>query len=127
MDQNLTAKQHIFARYNFFNLLDLPLDPFGTGLCADKCAETYQTNAAAIDYSYTIKPNVILSINRQRHPFSLFTLADELELRFEHTLRLACGLQCGNSLRRSFAVHALLHAGGPERYLFARSELHHRP
>ncbi|MGA7625939.1 MAG: carboxypeptidase-like regulatory domain-containing protein [Candidatus Acidiferrales bacterium] len=62
VDQNLTANQHIFARYNFFNLLDLPLDPFGTGLCADKCAETYQTNAAAIDYSYTIKPNVILSI-----------------------------------------------------------------
>ena len=46
VDQNLTANQHIFARYNFFNLLDLPLDPFETGLCADKCAETYQTNAA---------------------------------------------------------------------------------
>jgi hypothetical protein len=44
-------------------LLDLPTDPFGTGLCADRCAETYQTNALAIDYSYTIKPNVILNIN----------------------------------------------------------------
>src|SRR5271155_4491652 len=40
VDQNLTSTQHIFARYNFFNLLDLPLDPFKTGLCADKCAET---------------------------------------------------------------------------------------
>src|SRR6202162_5878129 len=45
VDQNLTSTQHIFARYNFWNLLDLPLDPFKTGLCADKCAETYQTNA----------------------------------------------------------------------------------
>src|SRR6202021_134834 len=56
VDQNLSANQHIFARYNFWNLLDLPTDPFATGLCADKCAETYQTNAAAIDYSYTIPP-----------------------------------------------------------------------
>ncbi|MGA8022508.1 MAG: TonB-dependent receptor [Candidatus Acidiferrales bacterium] len=63
VDQNINSQQHIFARYNFFNLLDLPTDPFGTGLCADRCAETYQTNALAIDYSYTISPNVILNIN----------------------------------------------------------------
>src|SRR5271155_449013 len=36
VDQNINANQHIFARYNFFNLLDLPLDPFGTGFCAGK-------------------------------------------------------------------------------------------
>jgi hypothetical protein len=63
VDQNINAQQHIFARYNFFNLLDLPLDPFGTGLCADKCAETYQTNALAIDYSYSIHPDLVLNIN----------------------------------------------------------------
>jgi hypothetical protein len=63
VDQNINANQHIFARYNFFNLLDLPFDPFKTGLCADKCAETYQTNAAAINYSYTIKPDLILNLN----------------------------------------------------------------
>src|SRR5580692_11381345 len=62
VDQNLTSNQHIFARYNFFNLLDLPTDPFGTGLCADRCAETYQTNALAISYSYTIRPDLILNI-----------------------------------------------------------------
>ena len=62
VDQNLSANQHIFARYNFFSLLDLPLDPFGTGLCADKCAETYQTNAAVINYDYTISPNLILNL-----------------------------------------------------------------
>jgi hypothetical protein len=62
VDQNLSANQHIFARYNFMNVLDLPLDPFKTGLCADKCAETYQTNAAVINYSYTINPNLIFNI-----------------------------------------------------------------
>ncbi len=63
VDQILTQNQHIFVRYNFFDLLDLPTDPFGTGLCADRCAETYQTNAAAVNYSYTIRPDVILSMN----------------------------------------------------------------
>jgi hypothetical protein len=63
VDQNLTSNQHIFARYNFFNLLDLPTDPFGTGLCEDRCAETYQTNAAVINYSYTIRPDLILSLS----------------------------------------------------------------
>ena len=63
VDQNLSSTQHIFACYNFWNLLDLPLDPFKTGLCADKCAETYQTNAAAIDYSYSIRPDLILNLN----------------------------------------------------------------
>jgi Carboxypeptidase regulatory-like domain len=63
VDHNLTLKQHIFTRYNFFNLLDLPTDPFGTGLCADRCAETYQTNAAVIDYTYSIRSNLLLSVN----------------------------------------------------------------
>jgi carboxypeptidase family protein len=63
VDQKLTSKQNIFTRYNFFNLLDLPTDPFGTGLCADRCAETYQTNAAVIDYSNSIRPNLLLSVN----------------------------------------------------------------
>ena len=63
VDQNLTPNQHIFARYNFFSLLDLPTDPFGTGLCADRCSETYQSNSAAVDYTNTIRPNVILDLN----------------------------------------------------------------
>ena len=63
VDQNLTSKQHIFTRYNFFNLLDLPTDPFGTGLCEDRCAETYQTNAAVVDYTNSIRSNLLLSVN----------------------------------------------------------------
>jgi len=63
VDHNLTSTQHIFTRYNFFNLLDLPTDPFGTGLCADRCAETYQTNAAVINYTDSIRPNLLLSVN----------------------------------------------------------------
>src|SRR6202007_2096204 len=63
VNYNWTPRQHIFPRYNFFNLLDLPTDPFGTGLCADRCAETYQTNAAVIDYTNSIRSNLLLSVN----------------------------------------------------------------
>jgi hypothetical protein len=63
VDQNIGSNQHLFARYNFFHLLDLPTDPFGTGLCADRCAEVYQTNALALDYNKTITSNLILDIN----------------------------------------------------------------
>jgi Carboxypeptidase regulatory-like domain len=63
VDQKLSSTQHIFTRYNFFNLLNLPTDPFGTGLCEDRCAETYQTNAAVIGYSNSIRNNLLLSIN----------------------------------------------------------------
>jgi hypothetical protein len=63
VDQNLKSTQHIFARYNFFNLLNLATDPFGTGLCQDRCAETYQTNAAVVDYTNSLRPNLLLSVN----------------------------------------------------------------
>jgi hypothetical protein len=63
VDYNISGTQHIFARYNFFNLLNLATDPFGTGLCEDRCAETYQTNAAVVDYTHSIRSNLLLSIN----------------------------------------------------------------
>src|ERR1700733_10623694 len=62
-DYNISGTRHIFARYNFFNLLNLAPDPFGTGLCEDRCAETYQTNAAVVDYTHSIRSNLLLSIN----------------------------------------------------------------
>ena len=74
----MSSTQHIFARYNFFNLLDLPTDPFGTGLCEDRCAETYQTNAAVIDYTYSIRPNLIAKCQPQRQPVPLLAFAQEL-------------------------------------------------
>ena len=98
VDQNINANQHIFARYNFFNLLDLPTDPFGTGLCADRCAETYQTNALAIDYSYTINPNVILNINASGTRFHYLRSPIELGVRPD-SVRLACALTIPKFLR----------------------------
>ena len=45
LDHNLTNKQRLFLRFNYWHVLDLPIDPLGTGLCADRCAEDYHTYA----------------------------------------------------------------------------------
>jgi hypothetical protein len=63
LDQNLGANQHIFFRYTYWNVLDLPVDPLGTGICADRCAETYYSHAAAVGYTYTLTPSTILGVN----------------------------------------------------------------
>src|SRR6266404_853479 len=47
VDHNLTANQHLFGRFTYFKELSLAQDPFGTGLCKDRCAET--THSKSID------------------------------------------------------------------------------
>jgi Carboxypeptidase regulatory-like domain len=62
-DQNITNKQRLFLRYNYWGVLDLPIDPLGTGLCADRCSENYATNALASGYTYDITPTSVLTIS----------------------------------------------------------------
>jgi hypothetical protein len=63
IDYNISSKQHIYGRYSYWKLADLPRDPFGTGLCQDRCTETYHTNALAIGYSYAFTPTTIADFN----------------------------------------------------------------
>src|SRR6202790_2759237 len=70
LDQRITDNQHIFFRYSYWNVLDLPVDPLGTGLCADRCAETYNSHAAALGYNYTLTPSTIVSLNASLSRFA---------------------------------------------------------
>jgi hypothetical protein len=70
LDQNLGTNQHIFFRYTYWNVLDLPVDPLGTGLCADRCAEKYDSSAPAIGYNYTLTPNTIIGITASLSRFA---------------------------------------------------------
>jgi len=63
LDQNITYKQKLFVRFNYWNMLDLPVDPLGTGLCADRCSERYATEAAAAVYNYSISPTASFDFN----------------------------------------------------------------
>src|SRR6266481_3240040 len=63
VDYNINSKSRIFGRYSYWKLADLPRDPFGTGLCQDRCTETYHTNALAIGYTYTVNPTTTADLN----------------------------------------------------------------
>jgi hypothetical protein len=70
MDENISDTQHIFFRYTYWNVLDLPIDPLGTGLCADRCAEKYDSTAPALGYTWTITPTTILGVNASLSRFA---------------------------------------------------------
>jgi len=53
----------VFGRFTYYGLLDLPNNPLGTGLCADRCAEDYHTKALAIDINHTFTPSLIGDLN----------------------------------------------------------------
>jgi hypothetical protein len=63
IDQKISDKQHIFGRYSYWNNLNQPTDPLGTGFCLDRCTETMTTFALAIGYNYVFTPNVIGNLN----------------------------------------------------------------
>jgi hypothetical protein len=62
-DQNVGSNTHVFGRFAYFGLTDLPSNPLGTGLCLDRCAELYHTKALAIGVNHTFTPTTILDVN----------------------------------------------------------------
>jgi hypothetical protein len=63
IDQNVTETQRLFFRLSYWNLLNLPLDPLGTGLCVDRCGETVHTKAGVFDYNVNFSPTTIGDFN----------------------------------------------------------------
>src|SRR2546430_6521876 len=63
VDQNISSTTRVFGRFTYFGLLDLPTNPFGTGLCFDRCAENYHTKALAFDVNHAFTPTTIFDIN----------------------------------------------------------------
>jgi Carboxypeptidase regulatory-like domain/TonB dependent receptor len=62
-DQVITDRQTLFGRYTYWKLLSLPQDPFGTGLCKDRCEEDTNSKSLALGYTYAITPTTTLNIN----------------------------------------------------------------
>ena len=62
-DQNVGSNTHVFGRFAYFGLTDLAVNPLGTGLCLDRCAELYHTKALAIGINHTFTPTTILDVN----------------------------------------------------------------
>lgn len=62
-DQNIGANTRLFGRFAYFGLTDLPVDPLGTGLCLDRCAEKYHTKMLVIGINHVFTPRTILDVN----------------------------------------------------------------
>jgi len=62
-DQNIGSNTRLFGRFAYFGLLDLPVNPFGTGLCLDRCAEKYHTKMIVIGVNHSFTPTTILDVN----------------------------------------------------------------
>jgi len=63
VDQNITASQHLFGRFTYFKELSLAQDPYGTGLCKDRCSENTRSKSLAVGWTDAITPTLTASIN----------------------------------------------------------------
>ncbi|MGB7602299.1 MAG: TonB-dependent receptor [Candidatus Sulfotelmatobacter sp.] len=62
-DQNIGSNTHLFGRFAYFGLTDLPVNPLGTGLCLDRCAEKYHTKMVVVGINHVFTPTTILDVN----------------------------------------------------------------
>jgi hypothetical protein len=62
VDQTINGKQTLFGRFTYWKLLSLAQDPFGTGLCADRCAENTNSKSLALGYNFAISSNTIFNL-----------------------------------------------------------------
>lgn len=63
IDENISQKQHMFGRYSHWSNLNLPIDPLGTGICVDRCQESFSVNDAVLDDTYTFNPTLLMDIH----------------------------------------------------------------
>lgn len=62
VDYNVSDKQRIFGRFTYWTNLSLALDPYGTGVCQDRCQETFRTKQFVFGDTYSFTPTTILDV-----------------------------------------------------------------
>ncbi len=70
IDQNVSEKQHISARYTYWGNLNLPTDPFQNGVCQDRCTETFNTNNFVLSDTYSFNPTTIMEVRLSYQRFN---------------------------------------------------------
>src|SRR5437588_3687805 len=63
VDHNLTQAQHLFGRFTYFKELSLAQDPFGTGLCKDRCAANTTSRSIAVGWTDVLPSALTASVN----------------------------------------------------------------
>ncbi|HEY6489853.1 MAG: carboxypeptidase regulatory-like domain-containing protein [Terracidiphilus sp.] len=81
LDDNLSSKQHLSARYTNWRNNNLPTVAFN-GICEDRCGEKFSTNSFVIADDYTFSPKTLLDIrlSYMRFLYSRAPLANNFDL-----------------------------------------------
>lgn len=59
VDHSFSENNRAFARYTYWTNLNLPIDPYKTNTCVDRCTETFNTNQAVIADTHSFTPTLI--------------------------------------------------------------------
>lgn len=70
VDHNFSEKHRLFGRYTWWTNLNLPIDPYKTNTCVDRCTETFKTNQIVIGDTYSLTPTLILDLRASYMRFS---------------------------------------------------------
>lgn len=62
VDHTFSDRNRLFVRYTYWTNLNLPIDPYNTQTCVDRCTETFNTNQAVIADTWSITPTMIADL-----------------------------------------------------------------
>jgi Carboxypeptidase regulatory-like domain len=81
IDQNVSEKQHLSARYTYWTNNNLPTVAFN-GICQDRCAEVFNTNSFVLadDYAFSAKTLLDLRISYLRFFYARTPLLNNFNL-----------------------------------------------
>jgi len=63
MDYNVTDKNRLFGRFTNWTNLSLAVDPYRTGVCQDRCQETFSTHQFVFGDTHSFSPTTILDVH----------------------------------------------------------------
>ncbi len=78
IDQNVSDKQHVTARYSYWGNINLPEDPLHNGICQDRCTETFNTNNFVLGDTYSFSPTTIMDIHLSYQRFDYNRIPETL-------------------------------------------------
>lgn len=70
VDHVFSDKNHAFIRYTYWTNLNLPIDPYRTKTCVDRCTEAFNDNQAVLAETYSFTPTLIADIRLSYLRFS---------------------------------------------------------
>ncbi len=59
VDHTFSEKNRAFLRYTYWTNLNLPIDPYKTKTCVDRCTEAFNTNQAVLADTHSFSPSLI--------------------------------------------------------------------